>query len=480
MNVSLLERYRSIVDDWGSFTASLAEDLPTCIVTNTLRIGRDELRQRLDRRQVRTRLVPWADDAMVLEKRGHPGVRYEYLTGLYNVQEEAAVIPVKLLDAQPGERILDLCSAPGNKTAQIAMAMQNRGTVVANDRSAGRHRATRSILDRLGLGNVCMSLHNGTNFPRSAGTFDRVLVDVPCSCEGTSRKLPAVLDQQQQYDKLAGVQRGLLQRAFELCEPGGRVVYSTCTYAPEENEEVIDDVLSGLDFDVEWLDCRLEGFASAPGLTSWRGRSFDPRMARAMRVWPHLNDTGGFFVAAWDKSPDAQTRVERPPMPAALASIDPDPWLQPLNELFGWGDFEGWSLFAPNKKSICIRSDDFQPPPGVRASKPAVHVQFAGAGLDFLRSAMAVPKPTTVAAIQFGAMADRGVIDLTQEQMDAFFRREDVKVSRADGGMGYVLVRCEDVVAGLGRHRGDSGMIESLYPKAWTLGQGVSAFEDET
>ena len=417
---------------------------------------------------------------MVLEDGRNPGVRYEYKTGLYNVQEEAAVIPVKILDPQPGERILDMCAAPGNKTAQIAMAMQNRGTVVANDRSAGRHRASRSILDRLGLGNVCLSLHNGTNFPRSAGTFDRVLVDVPCSCEGTSRKQPAVLDEHPQYDKLAGVQRGLLQRAFELCEPGGRVVYSTCTYAPEENEEVIDDVLSSLDFDVEWLDCRLDGFDSAPGLTSWRGRSFDSRMSRAMRVWPHLNDTGGFFVAAFDKSPHAGTRVDRPAMPEPLAAVDPEPWLEPLREWFGWDDFDGWALFEPNKKSVCIRSSDLQPPPGVRATKPGEYVQFAGAGLDFLRKAMAVPKPTTVAAMQFGSQATHGVIDLSHAQMDTFLRREDVEISRADGGVEYVLVRCEGVVAGLGRYRGDSGVIESLYPKAWTLSDDVSAFEDRS
>lgn len=471
MTYELLERYRTIVDDWPAFVGALDEDLPTCIVANTMRISRETLRERLDRRGVATRSLEWADDAMVLAERNSPGVRYEYMTGLYNVQEEAAVIPVKLLDLAPHHRVLDMCAAPGNKTAQIAMAMQNRGTVVANDRSAGRHRATRSILDRLGLVNVCMTLHNGTNFPRAAGTFDRVLVDVPCSCEGTSRKQSNVLDQPPAYDKLAGVQRGLLQRAFEVCEPGGRVVYSTCTYAPEENEEVIDDVVGALDFDVAWVDCRLPGFSSAPGLTSWRGRQFDPRMERAMRVWPHLNDTGGFFVAAFDKSPDAGTRIERPQAPEHLRFVDPQRWTAPLRDRFGWDDFSAYGLFEPNTKSVAIASRELEPPPGVG---------YAGAGIDFLRKAMAVPKVTTCAAMLFGPRATRSVVDLTCDQMDEFLRRRDLEVSRDDGGVDYVLVRCEGVVAGLGRYRAASSVIESLYPRAWRLADDVSAFEVET
>lgn len=470
MNTTILERYRTIVD-WPDFVASLAEPLPTCIVANTLRISRAELVGRLDRRNVGTRVLPWTDDALVLERRNSPGVRFEYMTGLYNVQEEAAVIPVKILDPQPGERVLDLCAAPGNKTAQIAIAMQNRGTVVANDRSAGRMRATRSVLDRLGLANVCLTLGNGMNFPNAVGTFDRVLVDVPCSCEGTSRKQDGVLQQAPAYEKLANVQRALLRRALELCEPGGRVVYSTCTYAPEENEEVVDDVIRELGFDVEWVECRLPAFDCAPGLTSWNGRQFDPRMERAMRVWPHLNDTGGFFVAAFDKSPDARVRYERPDPGETFTAVDPEPWLAPLRARFGWSNFDDWMLFAPNKKTLCLASADIQPPVGVG---------YAGMGIGFLRKAMAIPKITTAGAMLFGPQTTSGALDLGHEEMNEFLRRHDVEVPVRDGGDDYVLVRCEGTVAGVGRYRGDSRVVESLYPGAWSLGDDASAFEDET
>ncbi len=469
--MSYLDRYRGIVDDWSEFAASLAEPLPTCIVANSLRTTRESLASRLDRRGVKTRALPWADDAMVMLERNNPGLRYEYMTGLYNVQEEAAVIPVKILDPQPGERVLDLCAAPGNKTAQMAMAMRNRGTVIANDRSAGRHRATRSILDRLGLYNVFISLQNGTNFPRAAGTFDRVLVDAPCSCEGTSRKHSKVLEQEPDYTHLAGVQRGLLRRAFEICEPGGRVVYSTCTYAPEENEQVIDAVLRELPYDPEWLDCRVPEFATTPGLTSWAGEQFDPRMERAIRVWPHLNDTGGFFVAAFTKPADVEMRREAQSTPEIMRPIEPSRWIDPLVERFGWTDVAGWSFFEPNNKSVCLTTSDFAPPPGVK---------YGGAGLTFLRKAMAVPKITTSGAMLVGPQTTAGVVDLEPHQMDDFLRRRDIAYPGGHGGNEYVLVRCEGVVAGVGRRLATSGLLESLYPGAWALADGASAFEDDT
>lgn len=298
------DRYRSIVDDWDAFVEALERPLPTCAWANPIKIGRSELLERLARDGIEGRPLDWHPTAFLLPEALHPGRRIEHILGLFQVQEEAALGAVEFLQSRPGDRVLDMCAAPGNKTAQIAVSMNNSGTVVGNDLSYSRIRALRNTGDRLGLLNVVVTEHDAGNFPNSYGPFDAVLADVPCSCEGTTRKNPGALgnDPMGSIHSVVNSQRAILYKAFQVCRPGGRVVYSTCTYAPEENECVVQDVLDRLDERPQFVACEIEGFESSPGLSSWQGREFDPQMRRAMRVWPHHNDTGGFFVAAFERS----------------------------------------------------------------------------------------------------------------------------------------------------------------------------------
>lgn len=301
MGFEQLERYRGIVDDWESFIEALNRTLPRCGWVNTLKISAEDLYARLDRDGVEYRRLDWEPNAFIFtdDLANSPGTRIEFYLGYYQIQEEAALVPGKFVR---GQRVLDMCAAPGNKTAQIAVALGNRGTVVANDRSYPRMRAIRNTTDRLGLVNVVMTQYDAANFP-AATQFDTILADVPCTCEGTSRKNHDALEPEEpdRLERLGRSQRAILKKAFRLCKPGGRVIYSTCTYAPEENEMVIDDVLKKLPFEPSWVKCELEGFKSSEGLLSWQENSFPAEMSNAMRVWPHHNDTGGFFVAAWDK-----------------------------------------------------------------------------------------------------------------------------------------------------------------------------------
>lgn len=196
------------------------------------------------------------------------------MTGRLHVQEEVSLLPVPLLDPQPGERVLDLCAAPGNKTAQIATRMHNRGTVVANDLRYGRVDSMRSTLDRLGIANVSATTYDAANYSPEGGSFDRVLADVPCSCESTSRKQPGVIAQRSAMRDPTGAQRAILRQAVRRCRPGGRIVYATCTYAPEGNEAIVDAVLRDVGPDALRLrPARIDGVTGSPGLTAWAGLS---------------------------------------------------------------------------------------------------------------------------------------------------------------------------------------------------------------
>ncbi len=299
------ERYRSIVDDWGAFIAATERPLPTCLWTNTLRTTPAQLSKWMEGEGYSLQPIPWLPGAFRYDGPDTPGTTLAYRTGHYHLQEEVSLLPPLLLRALPGERILDLCAAPGNKTVQMAVGMHNRGTLVANDRSDGRLHVLRRSAARLGILNVTTTCMDAARYPMRAGHFDGVLADVPCSCEGTVRKHPRVLSTagKEQSCRLAHLQAQILQRAAARCRPGGRIVYSTCTFAPEENECVLHELLGsaeGESLSVVPIDGA--GLRGAPGLTDWEGRALHPLLSNALRIWPHMNDTGGFFVALLQKA----------------------------------------------------------------------------------------------------------------------------------------------------------------------------------
>jgi NOL1/NOP2/sun family putative RNA methylase len=304
MEHRIFERYRDLVDDWDAFLDALARPLRPVIWTNTLRTTPQKLRDWLAEDGVDTEPLPWYPRAFRLGAEVSPGKSLAFVTGHYHVQEEVSLLPVTLLDPRPGERILDLCAAPGNKTTQAGVHMHSRGTLIAVDKNRQRSGIIRHNLERLGITCAAITVADGSSLPRSWGRFDRVLADVPCTCEGTTRRNPEVmLRWQLSSEEQARKQLELLTKAVHLCRPGGRVVYSTCTYAPEENEAVVDAVLRDgeLGASLEVLPAKIAGFRSLDGLSEWRGRRFDERLTRTMRVFPHLNDTGGFYVAVLER-----------------------------------------------------------------------------------------------------------------------------------------------------------------------------------
>jgi NOL1/NOP2/sun family putative RNA methylase len=287
-----LERYRDIVPDFEAFRA--VQCLPLCnsIRINTLKIKRAQLLERLDGAGIGYQVFTWYPLGLKLDVVG-PGKTQENLLGYIHIQEELSMVPPIVLDPHPGEQILDLCASPGSKTTQISQMMNNCGLVIANEPSLGRVAPLRSNCERLGVLNVAVTRYDGRNFPR--GPFDRVLVDAPCSSEGRERKGPGVLARSSSKKSLdlQALQIGLLKNALRLVKPGGVVVYSTCTYAPEENELVVQTCL-----DVARLEkISIPGLKECPGITEWNGDPLDNDLMNCARYYPHLNDAGGFFVA---------------------------------------------------------------------------------------------------------------------------------------------------------------------------------------
>jgi NOL1/NOP2/sun family putative RNA methylase len=293
-----LERYRPIVDDYAAFRAACQRPLPTAVRVNTLKATPEEAVAALQAEGVGVDRVDWTDEVLGVDTDS-PGNTWPSVHGWTHGQEEVSAVPPMVLDPQPGDRVWDACAAPGGKATQCSALMDDRGTLVANDDNLGRLSGLRFNAERLGCTNVVVTNRDARNYstkPLAFDRFDRTLVDAPCSCEGTIRKNPdALANWSEGYlAEIATLQTDILRRAIQATREGGVVVYSTCTFAPEENEAVLDSVLDTEDCEVVPFDLALP---HAAGVTEWEGTAFDESVQNAARIYPHYADTGGFFVA---------------------------------------------------------------------------------------------------------------------------------------------------------------------------------------
>lgn len=296
--MAVLERYAPLVDDYEAFQAACERPLPALVRVNPVKTSVDRVTAALDAEGVEWTGRDWHPRLLELDT-DTPGGSWPYFLGWLYGQEEVSALPVSVLDPTPGDRVWDVAAAPGSKTTQLAESMNDHGLVLANDQDLGRLSALRSNAERLGLTAVAVTNQDARNYsfkPFPFESVDATLVDAPCSGEGTIRKNPAALDpwSEEYLDDVAGVQKGILRRAVQATKPGGVVVYATCTFAPEENERVLDHVWRNEDCRIVEFDCPL---AADPGIVEWQGEEFTSAVRRARRIWPHQNDTGGFFLA---------------------------------------------------------------------------------------------------------------------------------------------------------------------------------------
>ena len=292
-----LEPYRDIVDDFQAFEASLKRYPRSSFRVNTLKGRPEDVVARLTIAGIKAVPVPWYADAFVTENEQVLGFTLERFLGTIYIQELASMIPplVAAEELRGATMVLDACAAPGSKTTQAAAIMYNNGCIIANDRNYGRIRALQFNIHKFGAINAVITACELQELPRM--TFDVVLLDVPCSSIGTVRKNPKLFESWQEKVSLGYSRRqmDLMLRGFDMLRPGGTLVYSTCSLSPDENEVVIDYLLRKRTATV--ISVAVPGFQMAPGITRWRGAELNPEVARTGRVWPHLNDTDGFFVA---------------------------------------------------------------------------------------------------------------------------------------------------------------------------------------
>ncbi len=287
----LVGRFIQYAPEIEQFLEKMEQKPVRYIRTNALKTDVPSLAGRLERKGFELRQTEIPEVLAVEKEPMSAGATIEYMLGHYYLQDLSSCMAVEALDPRKGQAVLDMSAAPGGKTTFIAQRMQNTGSIIALEPNEKRARSMAFNLARMGVFNTCVCMMGGFDAGK-LGRFDRVLLDAPCSCEGVIAKDPSrkTSHAPEDVDYCSARQHRLLEAAVKAAKPGGLVVYSTCSFAPEENEAVVEAV-------VEKTGARVEPFEQgSPGLYSF-GDQIYPNGKQTRRFYPHLHDTIGFFVA---------------------------------------------------------------------------------------------------------------------------------------------------------------------------------------
>ncbi|MEK6928573.1 MAG: RsmB/NOP family class I SAM-dependent RNA methyltransferase [Nanoarchaeota archaeon] len=300
------QRMRSLLPDEKDFSAfeSIVHTPPKNFIRcNTLKISHEELFTRLSKKWNVLRPYQNYPEIMLIDQPLNPGElgnSIEHLLGYYYIQEISSMMSVLALAPQPGELILDLCAAPGSKTSQIASHMQNTGTIIANDLKLNRIKILSATLERCCATNCIITKNDAialcSRLSKRNFKFDRILLDAPCSGEGTLRSSPKtfLMWNPKMIGKFSRMQKKLLAFALKCLKKDGVLVYSTCTHTPEENEDVLDFALKNFPVKIESFSLPLK---CRQGITKWKDHEYNKEVQKACRIYPQDNDSEGFFVS---------------------------------------------------------------------------------------------------------------------------------------------------------------------------------------
>ncbi len=286
-------------EETDDFFKSLELELHKGIRYNKLKISRDEFIKTVP---FAMEQVPWCDEGFYLSKDGmasqdeRPGKHPYYYAGLYYLQEPSAMLPAEALEVKPGDRVLDISAAPGGKSTQIAAKLQNAGILVSNDINPKRAIALQKNISLFGVKNSIVLNQKPEALENVlSGYFDKILVDAPCSGEGLIKK--DLKNYEADNEKYIVMQKNILNSVQKMLKEGGELVYSTCTFSPEENEGIINWFIDTYK-EFEVIDINIEGLST--GRPEWVDGH--ESLVKVRRAWPHKLKGEGHFIAKLKKN----------------------------------------------------------------------------------------------------------------------------------------------------------------------------------
>ena len=479
---SFLDSMKEILgEDYEAFLTGIDGQRQYGLRVNTLKMNLEEFERIAP---FHLKKVPWISNGYFYNAEDVPAKHPFYSAGLYYLQEPSAMTPASRLKVQPGERVLDLCAAPGGKATELGAALQGEGLLVANDINTARAKALLRNLELFGISNSFV-----TNEPphvlaeRFPEFFHKIMVDAPCSGEGMFRKNPAVVDSWKEKgpEYFSKLQREIIVQAEDMLLPGGMMFYSTCTFSPLENEKTITHLLKERpDMEVVPME-DYENFAE--GLTSYKDEAFDESCKLCRRIWPHKMSGEGHFMALLHKKSGAEQEIKsdekaskkskkakKKQQTETLSSV----WWEKCKSLSkeqkaAAEDFFAHVNLAYDVGRIDVRGDNlyYLPEP-----------QYDGRGLHFLRNGLFMGEfkkkrfePSQPFALALRAQDFDQLLDFPadDERLQRYLRGETLDVSDLINGekkrKGWQLVMAAGHPLGFGKLVNNN--LKNKYPAGW-------------
>ena len=446
--------------EFAAYEASLTENVKSAVRINTLKLTPDGFRSVSP---FTLEPVPWIPNGFYYNESDVPSKHPYYYAGLYYLQEPSAMTPANLLPVEPGDKVLDLCAAPGGKSTELAAKLQGKGLLVSNDISNSRAKALLKNIELFGAVNaVVMSEPSDRLAERFPEFFDKILVDAPCSGEGMFRKQPAIMKNWEQYgtEYYNKLQKEILENAYKMLRPGGMLLYSTCTFSPMEDEDTVSYFLNRFP-DIELIDAIPEGkkteyeaMGFAEGRKDWMAEPSDG-IEKTVRLFPHKLKGEGHFLSLFRKK-DAD----------ATAAVSPfSNYVKPSSLPKELTEFLSHVSLPIAKERIYKNEDRYYAVSEDTPSLQGLRVLRTGLFLGEMHKERFEPSQALAMALSVDTYDNCVCLPVTDRRVQGYLKCESIDCP--DGDDGYVLICVDRYPLGFGKKK--NGQFKNRYLPGWRM-----------